>query len=167
MKAGVLTVSDSAARGTREDGGGPAVRKALYELCGAEIATSAVLPDEPEEIQILLRRWCAEKLDLIVVTGGTGVSPRDRTPEAVRAVLDIEVPGLAERMRAETGKAFPAAYLSRAVAGVRATTLILALPGSPRGAVDCLSAVAGLIPHALSIIRGESTHPAHPPVELG
>jgi molybdenum cofactor synthesis domain-containing protein len=162
MRAGVLTVSDAVARGAREDGGGPAVRKALQELCRAEIAASAVLPDEPEEIQILLRRWCEEKLDLIVVTGGTGVSPRDRTPEAVRAVLDIEVPGLAERMRFETGRDFPAAYLSRAVAGVRGRTLVLALPGSPRGAVDCLSAVADLIPHALSVVRGESVHPPRP-----
>lgn len=160
MRAGVLTVSDGVARGAREDGGGPAVGKALQELCRAEISASAVLPDEPEEIQVLLRRWCAEKLDLIVVTGGTGISPRDRTPEAVRAVLDIEVPGLSERMRLETGKNFPSAYLSRAVAGVRERTLILALPGSPSGAVDCLAAVAELIPHALSVIRGEAVHPA-------
>ena len=159
IRAAVLTVSDAASRGERKDASGPAVQKALRELCGAEISTFAVVPDDREEIQIQLRRWCAERFDLIVSTGGTGVSPRDRTPEAVRAVIDIEVPGLAERMRLETGKTFPAAYLSRGVAGVRGRTLILALPGSPRGAVDCLTAVADLIPHALSVARGETGHP--------
>ena len=163
MKAAVLTVSDAAFRGERDDEGGPAVRKALRDLCGAEISTFAVLPDDPEEIQIQLRRWCSEKVDLIVTTGGTGVSPRDRTPEAVRAVIDIEVPGLAEWMRLETGRSFPEAYLSRGVAGVCGRTLILALPGSPRGAVDCLAAVAGLIAHALSVVRGEVRHPVPAP----
>ncbi|MGH9441201.1 MAG: MogA/MoaB family molybdenum cofactor biosynthesis protein [Thermoanaerobaculia bacterium] len=160
MRAGILTVSDAVAQGRREDGGGPAVRMALQEMLGAEISTEAALPDEPEEIQMMLRRWCALGLDLVAVTGGTGVSPRDRTPEAVRAVIDIEIPGLAERMRLETGRDFPSAYLSRALAGVRGRTLILALPGSPRGAVDCLAAVAKLIPHALSVVRGGADHPA-------
>jgi molybdenum cofactor synthesis domain-containing protein len=158
IRAGVLTVSDRVAKGERVDEGGPAVREALSDLCGAEISRFAVVPDDPEEIQIQFRRWCMEDLDLIVSTGGTGVSPRDRTPEALRAVIDIEVPGLGERMRLETGRSLPAAYLSRALAGVCGRTLILALPGSPRGAIDCLAAVAALIPHAISVARGEARH---------
>jgi molybdenum cofactor synthesis domain-containing protein len=160
IRAAVLTVSDSSARGEREDLSGPAVRQALRDTCGAEVSVLAVLPDDPEAIQTQLRRWFAEPFDLIVTTGGTGVSPRDRTPEAVRAVIDREVPGFGERMRQETGKSFPAAYLSRALAGVCGRTLVLALPGSPRGAVDCLASVAALIPHAISVIRGEARHPS-------
>ncbi len=158
IRAAVLTVSDRSAKGERPDEGGPAVRSALTELCGAEISAFAIVPDDQEEIQSQLRRWCSESLDLIVSTGGTGVSPRDRTPEAVRAVIDIEVPGFAERMRLETGRSLPEAYLSRGLAGVRGRTLILALPGSPRGAVDCLAAVANIIPHAISVVRGDARH---------
>ena len=102
----------------------------------------------------------AEEADLIVLTGGTGVSPRDRTPEGVREVVDFEVPGLAEKMRAETSRGFPAAYLSRQVVGVRRKTLVVALPGSPKGAADCLTAILGLIPHAVALLQGQ--RPDHP-----
>ncbi len=158
----ILTVSDGVAAGAREDHGGPACEAALvrsglvHDVVGRE-----VLPDEPERVAGAIRaRADSGAVDLLLLTGGTGVAPRDRTPEAVRAVLDFEVPGLAEKMRADTGRDFPAAYLSRQVAGVRGSTLIVALPGSPKGAADCIDAIGALLPHALALVRGE--FPAHP-----
>ena len=119
------------------------------------------IPDEPKQVARVVRlRADAEDADLIVLTGGTGVSPRDRTPEGVREVIDFEVPGLAEKVRSETSRGFPAAYLSRQVVGVRRKTLIVALPGSPKVAADCLTSSLGLIPHALSLIQGN--RPEHP-----
>ena len=156
----VLTVSDAAAAGRRTDESGPALEAAAARLVGAALAERAVLPDDAAEISRQLLAWCDAGIDLILLTGGTGVSPRDRTPEAVRIVLDIEIPGMAEKMRADTGRKFPAAYLSRQIAGARGRTLILALPGSPRGAVDCFEAVAPLIPHTLAILGGgAASHP--------
>lgn len=160
IRAAVLTVSDAVAAGRREDAGGPAVAAACREALGARIEESVVLPDDREAIAEKIRAWAAAGLDLVLATGGTGVSPRDRTPEALRDVLDFEIPGLAEKMRAETGAAFPAAYLSRQVAGVAGATVCLALPGSPAGAVDCFRAIAGLLPHAIALARGE--RPPHP-----
>jgi molybdenum cofactor synthesis domain-containing protein len=160
IRAAILTVSDAVAAGEREDGGGPAVAAACREALGARVEETAVLPDDRRAIAAKLRAWTAARFDLVIATGGTGVSPRDRTPEAFRDVLDFEIPGLAERMRAETGASFPAAYLSRQVAGVAGATLCLALPGSPSGAVDCLRSVAGLLPHAIALARGE--RPPHP-----
>jgi molybdenum cofactor synthesis domain-containing protein len=155
MRAAVLTVSDASARGERPDSSGPALRKAIEERLGAEIAAAEVVPDEPERISAVLQTWCVEGIDLVAATGGTGVSPRDRTPEAVQDVIEIEIPGFAEKMRADTGKDFAKAYLSRGLAGVRGKTLIVALPGSPKGAVDCFNAIAELIPHVFAMLRGE------------
>lgn len=155
----VLTVSDAAAAGRRIDESGPALEAVASRLLGAGPAQRLVLPDDSGEISRQLLAWCDEGIDLILLTGGTGVSPRDRTPEAVRIVLDIEIPGLSEKMRSDTGRDLPAAYLSRQIAGARGRTLILALPGSPRGAVDCFEAVAPLIPHALALLRGGNSHP--------
>src|SRR4029078_13637004 len=125
------------------------------------VVSREVLPDEAGQVARAVRMHAdAGEADLIVLTGGTGVAPRDRTPEGVREVMEFEVPGLSEKMRAETSKAFPAAYLSRQVVGVRRKTPVVALPGSRRRAADCLTAILGVIPHAIALIQG--TQPAHP-----
>lgn len=162
IRTAILTVSDGVAAGKRVDRGGPACEEAL-EAAGlaAEVVARETLPDDRQRIAVAVARLAdADAADLIVLTGGTGVAPRDRTPEAVRAVVDFEIPGLAERMRAETGRGFPAAFLSRQVAGVRGRSLVVCLPGSPKGASDCLLAIAELLPHAVALVRGEK--PEHP-----
>jgi molybdopterin adenylyltransferase len=158
--AAILTVSDAGASGKRKDESGPALERALKKRFSARVVERAVLPDEPSQVSRQLRLWAEEDVRLILVTGGTGIAPRDRTPEAVRILLDLEIPGLEEKMRAETGKNFPAAYLSRQVVGARGRSLIVALPGSPKGAVECLDAIADIIPHALELLGGgKAEHP--------
>jgi molybdopterin adenylyltransferase len=162
IRVAILTVSDGVAAGARADQGGPACEQTLRGS-GIEhrIVAREVLPDEPKQVARAIRvRTDAGETDLILLTGGTGVSPRDRTPEGVREAIDFEVPGLAEKMRWETSRGFPAAYLSRQVVGVRKKTLVVALPGSPKGAAECLAAILALIPHAIALIRGEK--PGHP-----
>jgi len=164
VRAAVLTVSDAAAAGRRADSSGPALAAEVERVFPGVLVERAVEADEPESVAARIRAWCDGGFDLVLATGGTGVARRDRTPEAVRAVIEFEVPGLAEKMRSETGARFPAAYLSREVAGVRGSTLIAALPGSPRGAVDCFRAVEGVLPHAVALLRGEpAPHPADHP----
>ena len=167
IRVAIITVSDGVASGAREDRGGPACEEALAASgVSYSVVSREAIPDEPDRIEETVRSHAASGgTDLIVLTGGTGLSPRDRTPEAVRRALDVEAPGLAERMRAETGRDFPAAFLSRQVAGVRARTLVLALPGSPKGASDCLRVVADLLPHAIELVRGEK--PPHPQPDRG
>jgi molybdopterin adenylyltransferase len=154
MRVAVLTISDSAAQGTRPDRSGPAVA----ERCGAlgwNVVTSVVLSDDRGQIEAQLASLAdSGGVDLILTTGGTGLGPRDGTPEATTAVCEKLVPGLAEVMR-ETGRqATPRAALSRAVAGMRGRTLIVNLPGSPRGAVESLDAVASLLQHAVDVMHG-------------
>jgi len=162
IRVAIVTVSDGVASGQREDRGGPACERALAEAgLDLRVVSRDVLPDEPREITALVEaKSDSGDLDLLVLTGGTGVAPRDRTPEAVRAAIEFEVPGLAEKMRADTGRELPVAFLSRQVVGVRGATLVVTLPGSPKGASDCLRAIAELLPHAVALIRGEK--PEHP-----
>lgn len=156
LTAAVVTVSDSCARGEREDLSGPAVAKALQKH-QFEIVAREVVPDEAIQIQNLLIRL-AREVRLIVTTGGTGIAPRDVTPEATEAICERLLDGVAERMRSEGVKRTPFAALSRGVCGVRGRALILNVPGSPTGAVESLEAVASLIPHAVELLSGRTEH---------
>jgi molybdopterin adenylyltransferase len=152
IKAVVLTISDSAARGEREDLSGPAVVAELQTL-QAEIIATEILPDERVQIAERLRHYADQSLcNLLITTGGTGLSPRDITPEATKDVIEREAPGLAELMRQESLKITPLAALSRAVCGVRGRTLIVNLPGSVRGARENLAAIVRTLPHALALL---------------
>lgn len=156
IRVGILTVSDRSARGERVDTTQEAIQKVLKEG-PFEVAAYEVVPDEPAQIRRVLRLWADQLgLELILTNGGTGLAPRDHTPEATREVLDKEVPGLAELMRLEGLKKTPMAALSRGVAGVRGKSLIVNLPGSPKGAAESLSALLPVIPHALETITGRS-----------
>ena len=156
ITAAVVTVSDSCARGEREDLSGPAVAQVLHKL-SFQIAVREVVPDDSIQIQNLLIRL-AREVQFVVTTGGTGIAARDVTPEATRAVCDRLLDGVAERMRSEGSKETPFAALSRGVCGVRGKALILNLPGSPAGAVESLQAVAQLIPHATQLLSGKTEH---------
>ena len=152
IKAVVLTISDSAARGERTDLSGPAVVAELQNL-KAELVATEILPDEREQIAERLRYYADQGLaNLIVTTGGTGLAPRDITPEATKDVIEREAPGLAELMRLESLKITPLAALSRAVCGVRGRTLIVNVPGSVRGARENLAALARTLPHAIALL---------------
>ena len=156
VTAAVVTVSDSCARGERNDLSGPAVAQHLRKLHFSVIATE-IVPDDPIPIQQVLIRL-AREVRLVVTTGGTGIAPRDVTPETTVAVCDRLLDGVAERMRNEGSKKTPFAALSRGVCGVRGQALILNLPGSPTGAVESLEAVAELIPHAIDLLSGKTEH---------
>ncbi|MGA3194480.1 MAG: MogA/MoaB family molybdenum cofactor biosynthesis protein [Terriglobales bacterium] len=156
MLAAVVTVSDSCSRGEKTDLSGPAVAEALQRR-GFEIVERAVVPDERDDIQKRLIALCGTAR-LVVTTGGTGIAPRDVTPEATRAVCDRLVEGIAEHMRTEGMRKTRFAALSRGVCGIRGTSLILNLPGSPAGAVESLEAVVDLLPHALELLAGKTEH---------
>jgi len=154
--AAVLTVSDSCARGEKKDLSGPAVEDVLKRR-GFQVVTRGMVADEREAIQQKLIEMC-QSARLVVTTGGTGIAPRDVTPEVTRAVCERLVEGIAEQMRAEGMRKTRFAALGRGVCGVRGTSLILNLPGSPAGAVESLEAVADLLPHALELIAGKTGH---------
>ena len=156
LTAAVITVSDSCSRGERTDVSGPAVADVLGKH-NFPIAGTATVPDEQGAIQQALLFWTA-RAQLVVTTGGTGIAPRDITPEATRAVCERILEGVAERMRSEGAKNTPLAALSRAVCGVRGKSLILNLPGSPAGAVQSLESVIHLVPHALQLLSGNTRH---------
>jgi len=156
LRAAVITVSDSTHAGTRQDLSGPAVAGVLASL-GFEITGIVVVPDEEPLIRAAMLKACLQA-ELVATTGGTGVGPRDFTPEATRAVCERFLDGIPERMRREGEKTSPHAVLSRALCGARGQTLILNLPGSPNGAVESLQAVAGLLPHALELLSGQTSH---------
>ena len=156
MKAAILTLSDKGSRGERVDASGPALSAWLAER-GVETARTEIIPDEAELITAKLVEWAdSGAFDLILTTGGTGVSPRDVTPDATMKVLDRLIPGFAEVMRMKSLLKTPNAMISRAVAGVRGQTLIINLPGSPKGAVENLEAVWPAVPHAVEKIQGDT-----------
>ncbi len=155
IKAGILTVSDKASRGEREDRSGPALRE-LLEAAGAEVVRTAIVPDEQEEIRAVLLAWSDEGLDLVLTTGGTGLSPRDWTPEATKSVIDRETPGISESIRAAGMGKTRTAMLSRAVSGIRRSTLIINLPGSERSVREGLAALIDVLPHAVEVLRGDA-----------
>lgn len=162
-RAAVLTISDSAAKGEREDLSGPAVKGKLAELGFAVNRPIEVIPDDFNLIRERLSSLASDiEIDAVFTTGGTGVSPRDRTPEATTSVMERSIAGLAELMRLEGAKKNPYAALSRAVVGMKGKTLLVNLPGSPEGAVDSLEAIGHLLPHALAVMRGEEVHAAAP-----
>ncbi|HEY5995684.1 MAG TPA: MogA/MoaB family molybdenum cofactor biosynthesis protein [Candidatus Deferrimicrobiaceae bacterium] len=163
IRAAVVTVSDRSFRKVRADLSGPAVAETLSRLPGLEIVQSVVLPDDKRFIRRAIRYFAdALRLDLVVTTGGTGVDPRDVTPDATLDMIDREVPGMADAMRSASLKSIPTATFSRAVAGVRRTTMVVNLPGSPAGARENLLAILDTIPHAIDKIRGTPTDCATP-----
>ena len=159
---GVLTISDKGWRGERQDASGTAIAEMLAPLDSRQVGYE-VVPDEADMIAARLSEWAdAGNMDVILTTGGTGLGPRDVTPEATVKVIDRTVPGMAEAMRAETFSKTPFAILSRATAGVRGKCLIVNLPGSPKAVRECLGVVLPVIPHAVEIITGQVTeHATH------
>jgi molybdopterin adenylyltransferase len=157
-RVGILTASDKGSRGEREDLSAQVIREMVQDI-GGQVVEYVVVPDVYSLVSEHLTRLVDElDLDLILTTGGTGLGPRDVTPEATRSVIDREVPGLAEAMRAISMKKTPRAILSRAMAGTRGQSLIINLPGSPKGVRECLEAVIDILPHALEILRGGGDH---------
>lgn len=157
MKIKILTLSDKGSAGERADAAGPAITEWLAAR-GYSVRESGLLPDDMQLIMERLVTWAdRDRTDLILTTGGTGVSPRDLTPDATIRVLERTLPGFGEVMRAASLKKTPNAIISRAVAGIRGNCLIINLPGSPKGAVECLEAVWDAVPHAVAKIHGDSS----------
>ena len=158
IRAVVITVSDACSRGERRDDSGAALVELLTEL-GAEIVEQKVLSDDLEPLARSLREFAdRSEINLIITTGGTGLGPRDNTPEATRQVIEREAPGIAEAIRAESLKATAMAMLSRGVCGVRSGTLIINLPGSPKAVRESFSVIAPVLPHALDLLAGNTAH---------
>jgi molybdopterin adenylyltransferase len=161
IRVAILTISDSVSRGEREDRSGPKLRERV-EALGWTVSVHEALPDERGRIAARLRELAdADEVRVILTTGGTGVALRDVTPEAARDVIEREIPGLGELMRADGRMKTPLAVLSRSLGGTRGRTLIVTLPGSPKGAVESLDAVAGLLPHIVDLLEGRTEHVPH------
>jgi molybdopterin adenylyltransferase len=155
--AGILTISDKGSRGERQDKSGEVIHEILSRM-DARIVNYDIVPDDKELIVDKLVKWADEdKLDVIITTGGTGLTPRDVTPEATLAVVDRIVPGFAEAMRAESLKKTPHAMLSRAVVGTRGKCLIINLPGSPKAVRECLEVILPALPHAVETLKGQAS----------
>lgn len=157
-RVGILTASDKGSRGERVDLSAQVIREMVQDIDG-QVEEYVLVPDEYSLVCEQLTRLVDEcHLDLVITTGGTGIGPRDITPEATQAVIDREVPGIAEAMRAVSLAKTPRAMLSRAMAGTRGQSLIINLPGSPKGVRECLEAVLDVLPHALAILKGGGDH---------
>lgn len=161
LRIAILTISDRSAKGEREDLSGPAIKNFCVSQQW-EVIDSKIVPDEMDVIINILSTWAdSNKTDIILTTGGTGFAPRDITPEATKAVIDKEAPGLAEAMRQVSSQKTPHGWLSRAVAGIRKQSLILNLPGSPQGALDNLKSIYHLLPHAIEILQNRKDAENH------
>ncbi|MFM2168343.1 MAG: hypothetical protein RIS79_2714 [Verrucomicrobiota bacterium] len=152
MHVGIITVSDRASEGVYEDLGGPALRKAA-ESYGWTVQAEAIVPDDQTRIRDTIRSFSSQGCGLILTTGGTGIAERDVTPEAIRGIMRVEIPGFGEVMRMKSLELTPNAILSRSLAAVVDRSLVIALPGKPQGAVDCLSFVLGAIPHSVKLAQ--------------
>lgn len=155
VKAAIITISDT--RRISDDLSGTALAGSLTEF-GANIVERMIVTDDLMPLEKTLRDLCERDIDLIVTTGGTGFGPRDNTPEATRAVIEREAPGIAEAIRRETASKAPFAMLSRGICGIRGQTLIINLPGSPKGARECFEVIAPVLNHAVALLRGEKPH---------
>lgn len=160
ITVGVLTISDGAAKGEREDVSGENIRALITQMPNVVISAGAIIPDEREQISALLREWSDDKhLNLILTTGGTGLAPRDVTPEATKTVIEREAQGIAEALRSISLQYTPTAMLSRGIAGVRGRTLIINLPGSPKAVKECLEYLLPVLPHAVNLLtEGPKEH---------
>jgi molybdopterin adenylyltransferase len=152
LTVGIITVSDRATSGEYEDLGGPALKEAA-EKYGWQVLSEAIVPDDARRIQETVRSFSDQGCGLVLTTGGTGVAVRDVTPEAIRAIMRVEIPGFGETMRHESAKITPNGILSRSLAAIVERALVIALPGKPSGAVECLGFVIGAIPHAVALAQ--------------
>jgi molybdopterin adenylyltransferase len=156
IQVGIITISDRASAGDYKDLGGPALKEAAQNA-GWQLLAEAIVPDDTARIQETIRSFSKQGCGLILTTGGTGIGPRDVTPEAIRAIMRVELPGFGEVMRAESMKITSNAILSRNLAAVVDGSLVIALPGKPNGAVECLGFVEGAIPHGVAVAQGTPT----------